>query len=137
MGFKLVDVSWTVYCSYAFMLYNDSKFILKMWFFAAKFTNKEKMNSLNTTDIIQYQNVWKMRLICQLKYTLSLQWKQRFINPPRWLTMFLDIFSKSATISPHIQKLQFFRKRFFLNLNLKTRCGWHCSAEMTRNYEIL
>ena len=40
------------------------------------------------TDIIQRQNLWKIRLIYHLKHSLGLQWKRRFVNPPQhnWQT---------------------------------------------------
>ena len=40
------------------------------------------------TDIIQRQNLWKIRLIYHLKHSLGLQWKSRFVNPPQhnWKT---------------------------------------------------
>lgn len=40
------------------------------------------------TDIIQRQNLWKIRLIYHLKHSLGLQWKRRFVNPPlhNWQT---------------------------------------------------
>lgn len=40
------------------------------------------------TDIIQRQNLWKIRLIYHLKHSLGLQWKRRFVNPTQhnWQT---------------------------------------------------
>ena len=40
------------------------------------------------TDIIQRQNLWKIRLIYHLKHSLGLQWKRRFVKPPQhnWQT---------------------------------------------------
>ena len=86
--------------------------------------------AINITNIIQPQNVLKIRLICHLKRFLGLQRKTRFINPPPWLIAHL--LRVSCNLSSYTKAAAFFLQKTFIE-SCSSDHGWHRSVKMIRN----
>ena len=125
------------YCSYAFVLYNASISTLSKWFLGANFINKEKMKcrcspstspfryqtahsqitsfAINITDTIQRQNVWKLRLICHLKYSLGHTEEESSYKPYTMNNqLFAYLLIVSRNLSLYTKTISFFFHRKLL-----------------------